>query len=231
MFGILGRNKINSNQIAFISVLVILIAGCGTVPRVLYQPQAAVVFMPEINREAQAEIGQSIVSKAFVSRIPAVVLNKEVSENINYTSVTKIEAGTYLLNSTTDAGKHFQARETPYGGSGIFVPHDTAQPPVIYLAPMAGNYGKTPIIDLGFTQVEKWTTSSFKRELVYGGISQNTITILYREFADGTARPAFSQEIKYDLREGKVIGYKGARFEVSSASNTGIVYKVLQQLD
>ena len=45
------------------------------------------------------------------------------------------------------------------------------------------------------------------------------------------ARPAFTQELKYDLGEGKVIGFKGARFEVLSATNVGIRYKVLRHLD
>jgi hypothetical protein len=45
------------------------------------------------------------------------------------------------------------------------------------------------------------------------------------------ARPAFSQELKYDLAQGTAIGYKGARFEVIRANNTGISYKVLKSLD
>ena len=77
----------------------------------------------------------------------------------------------------------------------------------------------------------EWRADSFKRELVYSGVSQNTISILYREFSDNMARPAFSQDLKYDLSQGKEIGFKGARFEVTKASNTGIVYKVLKALD
>ena len=45
------------------------------------------------------------------------------------------------------------------------------------------------------------------------------------------ARPAFSQELKYDLGEGQVIGFKGARFEVVKATNLGITYRVLRHLD
>ncbi len=36
--------------------------------------------------------------------------------------------------------------------------------------------------------------SSFKRELIYNGVSQNVLSILYREYKNDWARPAFSQE-------------------------------------
>lgn len=63
---------------------------------------------------------------------------------------------------------------------------------------------------------------SFQRELVYSGVAKGVITILYREFLGGVARPAFSQEVHFDLSEGSEIGYKGARFKVLKANNLGI---------
>ena len=61
-------------------------------------------------------------------------------------------------------------------------------------------------------------------------MSQNTVTLVYREFKDSFARPAFTQELKYDLSQDRVIGYKGARFEVVNAGNTEITYKVISPL-
>ena len=72
---------------------------------------------------------------------------------------------------------------------------------------------------------------SFRKELVYTGISQTVVSILYREFKDDLARPAFSQDLKYDLSESKVVGYRGARFEIIKATNQGLTYKTLKQLD
>lgn len=80
-------------------------------------------------------------------------------------------------------------------------------------------------------QCERVGSNGFKRELVYSGVSKGTITLLYREFLNDMARPAFSQELKYDLGEGNVIGFKGARFQVVKATNLGIMYKVLKHLD
>jgi hypothetical protein len=72
--------------------------------------------------------------------------------------------------------------------------------------------------------------NSFKRELVYSGVSQGTITLLYREFKNEFARPAFSQEVRFDLKEGDEIGFKGARFKVKKASNLGLTYSVERHL-
>ena len=72
---------------------------------------------------------------------------------------------------------------------------------------------------------------SFQRELVYSGVAKGVITILYREFASGIARPAFSQEVRFDLSEGSEIGYKGARFKVLRANNLGITYTITKGLD
>ena len=44
------------------------------------------------------------------------------------------------------------------------------------------------------------------------------------------ARPAFSQELRYDLKDGDEIGYKGARFKVIKANNVSIKYKVTKHL-
>lgn len=70
----------------------------------------------------------------------------------------------------------------------------------------------------------------FRRELVYTGRSGQTISILYREYSDDMARPAFSQQLQYDIDKDPVIGYQGARFKVLSATNTEVSFEVLEQL-
>jgi hypothetical protein len=72
---------------------------------------------------------------------------------------------------------------------------------------------------------------SFQRELVYSGIAKGIVTILYREFNGDMARPAFLQELHFDLGEGNEIGYKGARFKVIKANNVGITYQVTKPLE
>lgn len=72
--------------------------------------------------------------------------------------------------------------------------------------------------------------NAFRQELIYSGVSQGTITIEYREFTNDMARPAFSQTLRYDLNEGREIGFRGARLEILEANNISVRYRVIQPL-
>lgn len=72
---------------------------------------------------------------------------------------------------------------------------------------------------------------ALRRELLYSGGAKNAISVQYREFVNDMARPAFSQELNFDLAMGKEIGFRGARIQVNGISNTGITYVVLKPLE
>jgi hypothetical protein len=138
------------------------------------------------------------------------VLFKYVRKKDSYVyDPENLKGGLYIPN---DPGK---ATEVYWLWEGTRVPQNDVHPGISYTRALADIESKV----------------TFKRELVYSGISQNTVSILYREFFDDMARPAFYQELKYDLSHGNVIGYKGARFEVIKANNTTIRYRVLQELE
>ena len=69
--------------------------------------------------------------------------------------------------------------------------------------------------------------SSTKSELIYSGKAGNVIKIVYREYSNDYARPAFSQELQYDLSETKLLKFKKTTIEVMSATNQEITFKVL----
>lgn len=69
-------------------------------------------------------------------------------------------------------------------------------------------------------------TGSFKKELIYQGKSGNTIRLLYREFRDDMARPAFYQDLTYDMTETNIIGFRGTTIEVIEATNLYIKFVV-----
>ena len=227
-----------------VCAIVLMLIGCASAPlRQNYSAESRVVTIPELNFEANAEVGQTIISKANVTKSPAIILSSTVSEVFLLLTTVTIQAGTLPLFESNESGKIYRDSKATYtmttllgstvrpAKAGIYVPNDKAKPAVIVDFATSHLYGKTPITGIENTATIEWRADSFKRELVYSGVSQNTISILYREFSDNMARPAFSQDLKYDLSQGKEIGFKGARFEVIKASNTGIVYKVLKALD
>lgn len=71
----------------------------------------------------------------------------------------------------------------------------------------------------------------FKKEFVYNGKSNNTLKFVYREYINDMARPAFAQDIQYDLVDGNIVGIKGLRIEVISTNNTTIKYKILSDFN
>lgn len=71
------------------------------------------------------------------------------------------------------------------------------------------------------------SSESFQQTLIYNGRVGNKINIGYREFSNSMARPAFNNNVEYDMNESKIIGYKGARLEIIEATNQYIKYKVI----
>lgn len=92
--------------------------------------------------------------------------------------------------------------------------------------PEKGNFEVTKT-----TIVDKNCEDCFKKELIYNGKEGNILKFTYREFINNMIRPAFNQDLSYDLNEGKTIGFKGLRIEIIKTSNIGIEYKVQEYFD
>lgn len=210
-------------------------------------PVSETVRSPKLDSEVEVEIGQSMISTARRTPNPALKLDAPVvhhGENLGHQFQVTIPAGYLELAGTDSTGRFFKAEKpldfmvgtvkVPVEG-GVYVPNDKSRPSEFY---WMSNDRHQPLNDpdpaIGGRVVEdhaQYDNESFRRELVYSGISQNTISILYREFLNDMARPAFSQELRYDMAQGKLIGYKDARFEIVKATNTVIRFKVLKHLE
>jgi hypothetical protein len=67
---------------------------------------------------------------------------------------------------------------------------------------------------------------SYKQELIYNGKSKDMIKLQYREYKNDMARPAFYQDLIYDLSDSNLIGFKGLNIEVIEATNLTISFIV-----
>ncbi|MCO7223766.1 hypothetical protein [Pleionea sp. CnH1-48] len=72
---------------------------------------------------------------------------------------------------------------------------------------------------------------SFQRTLIYSGKVGNKLNISYREFYGSAARPAFNNNVEYDIGESSMIGYKGARLKIVEATNEYIKYQVISNFN
>ena len=71
--------------------------------------------------------------------------------------------------------------------------------------------------------------SSWREELIYTGKSGSVITISYREYSMNMARPAFFQELKYDLDSSSTIVFKNYRLNIIDANNEKIVFVIISE--
>jgi len=69
---------------------------------------------------------------------------------------------------------------------------------------------------------------SYVQQIIYNGRVGNSLKFIYREFAGDYIRPAFTQEIQYDLSLSNTIGFKSLKLEVLEATNTEIRYRLLE---
>jgi len=69
---------------------------------------------------------------------------------------------------------------------------------------------------------------AFRSDFIYQGLAKGVLKFSYREFQDGIARPAFTQDLTYDIEPDgtATIGFKGMRIKVLKASNQSITYMV-----
>jgi hypothetical protein len=79
----------------------------------------------------------------------------------------------------------------------------------------------------GWKIEDVYSLDYLRRELIYSGISGNTIEVAYREYRGGLAAPAFFQNIKYDLSASAIVRFQNFTIEVLSADNNSITCKIL----
>ena len=70
----------------------------------------------------------------------------------------------------------------------------------------------------------------YSKELLYNGKTKDAIKLQYREYTNDMARPAFYQELSYDLNESKMIGFQGMEIEIVEATNMGVSYIVRKNM-
>ena len=228
-----------------------------TVPfyRIDVNDYAGTVYLPPLLETSSVNIGERMIATRRVAVVPRIVIPSDLDVEEPYDSkwrlVTKLRAGVYSLVATDKAGGNYfrpalalstyyksldKAKEdtegtkhwggvfiSPTGEAFLYVLWDGYSEPSSFVAlPRLSTTAGTTELDLPGEHLQK--------ELLYLGLSQSTITLRYREYWRGVARPDFSLEVRYDLSQGRSIGYRESRFEVLDVNNTTITYRTTAHL-
>ncbi len=215
-----------------ISVASILLLGACAFPKYNYTSETKSISFPELNQVTTAFVGDEMVNQGVeVTRDVLILKSDYTVAGFNFSK------GTYPKTGSDENRTYFKLGNSPGAG--------TSNKP-LYIAGITINKhkslcfisnhnnveycGRTPA-DYEIGKEREQTAQSFQQTLIYSGKVGNKINVSYREFQGAMARPAFNNDVEYDLSDSRQIGYKGALIEVLDADNQKIKYKVLKNFN
>lgn len=215
---------------------VLTLIGCAA-PKHNYMPETLDISEPPIGSINVAYVGDNMVRQGSFKEHDAVLLDEQVTVGGigNYTFTPG-----HFLKTGEDESLEFY-RPSSHSGSGQVIRGAITDP----FQSMAARKNEQTLCGISvfnaivckegvnFKRVKQpiATADNFQQTLIYSGKVGNKINIGYREFSANVARPAFNNDVEYDLAESKVIGYKGAVLEILEATNQSIKYRVIRNFN
>lgn len=243
---------------AFLCVLfVISLASCSTGPSVRHN--VAMLTGPEIThlvgKTRTVTIGHEMTSNFPLHRYDAVIVKNRLEATTAHRGKPRtlvVEPGIYALVAHSEQGEFYEAVSNTFSlngssqhGGGLFLPKNkeasselywshrwlnksVKAETAFYMADLSDsvNYSKTQYV----TTPPNYYATGFAATLSYLGLANNQIKFVYREYIDGLARAAFTQEFALDFKQGEKYSYKSAQFVVQSADTNEITFTLLSPL-
>jgi len=208
----------------------LVVSACAT-PADNYQPVATEMNLPPLETVSTARVGDKMLVQGTFEELDAIHLSHQVDFSMSsYTFST----GDYVKRGQNSDGEFFAPLDGPGGGhveKGLLTdPFQIAllEPDGKTLCAVTIFNVKTclPNVDVQRKKVPSLTANSCQQTLLYNGKVGDKIDVAYREFSSSLARPAFNNDVEYDLTQSKNVGYKDAEIEVIEATNEYIKYIV-----
>lgn len=212
--------------LAGIIVFIILAtSGCTTVkynggPKIVKD-----IDYPPTNNVVTAYVGDSLVQKGRIYEENVLVVHKRI-DGFNY----DIPAKKYLQIGFDEKQDFYSASGVIRGGLADPIEALSVKKNQNSRLAVVTVFGGSAYYDGDFERKKQLSErgDNFQQTLIYSGRVGDKINIGYREFSSNLARPAFNNDVEYDLTTSKTIGYKGALIEVIKADNMSITYKLIR---
>lgn len=230
-----------SSYIVFAGILVF--SGCGiTPPSIVYDSNGSrseLIQTPSLDQITIVEVGENMYTKSFLyydntyvatlmeplneAYVRGGLFTHNINLPVNFKSQLMKWTDPYTNTICNNVGPYYFICLTDRDGTGSFNYFGTMfngefsqiNKPIKYKIERSAPYMKD---------------KNFKREVLYQGKVNNKINLSFLEFKDNLIRPAFTQNIEYELdKNGQAeIGFKGLRIQVLKATNFDITYKVIK---
>lgn len=227
-------DNLKMKKMTIVCAAALVLAGC-TSPKYNYTPATQQISEPPIGSTNTAYVGDSLLRQGISAQLDGIKVTAPARVSWGYT-VTPGE-----FKKIGEDGQNEFYMPTPGASSGGV---DKAVLADMWQAIMAKKGSQTLCVITVFSvstcengmpfqriKLNMSAESDFQQTLLYNGRVGKKINIGYRESSNSVARPAFNNDVEYDLSESNVIGYKGARLEVLEATNQSIRYKVLSNFN
>ena len=226
-----------------ISILVLIgLSGCGTkqcqyVHEQKFQTGIETLRSPKLNTIVTREVGANLYEK--INQISHntydVFLNESIAKMHSQASGTFAKEKGYIGILSIDKATNWRCACT----TSSYHPYKVC----LFDSNNDGKFDKIATkINILYADLEKpvsytlkrtkstYNEDSFKYVALYQGKIANKIKISFREFTNNMARPAFTQNIEYELEDDgtAMVGFKGLRIKVLKATNLDITYKVIK---
>ncbi|MBB3265625.1 hypothetical protein FHW79_003254 [Azospirillum sp. OGB3] len=220
-------------RLAIFVAFVLTLSGC--VAMTPATPEVSVKDFPEIGKTVTREVGETIIDQENIKVFPAAYFSHDLKYAMTALYVGFRKDTPYVADQIINGQKAYCGQGFICGGFN----NDCQEgQPVCFVKgksssqiDVLGKFGLEAInINpnlIRYSRAAAFDSVGFRRYLVYTGKSGPVIHLGYKEHTSELDRPAFSQDLKFDLSESRVIGFKGARFEILSATSTEITYKML----
>jgi hypothetical protein len=192
---------------------------------------------PELNQASEATVGSTVFSQFRYWSKTGYRLIDPVTTNVMLSTIN-VAPGEFVLPSEADGTKAFCTERLAYIDplAGPWKPVcfvDSAKNGTFDIAKVAPGavWFKNDIkpaarYEKGELIVPR--PDAKKTELLYQGYSGKTVKLSYREYMNDFARPAFFQDVTYDVPEfPTTITFRTVRIKLLSADNNGLRYQVL----
>ena len=191
---------------------------------------------PEIDEVFTRYLGDRMTLQRTGRYLPCYKSNVRLEDTFGLTRALQIiEKGALFCKTSTDS-KYYEAQNVNVWASGYEIKaalnlKEGRKSTKVCLHGM--HCFKKVSNDTFATQFEQANflvidVDSLQQSIEYSGKSGHILTFTYSEYKDTMARDAYTREFKVDLDDGTVGGFKGAVFEVVSADNVQIEYKVIR---
>ena len=214
----------------------VVLTGCAS-PINNYKPAALDVSEPPLNTVVIKGVGEELLKQGKFAMVTALKVSEPTPVSL-YT----VHPGLFRLTGSDATTKHYRI-----GGMGeksgsvtkswiadpfqsLMVKKDDNSLCVITIFSGVG-CAKGGANTHDEIQTPVLFNNSLQQTLIYSGKVGSQIRVGYREFSDNLARPAFSNDVIYDLNDSKIIAYKGAALEILEATNQFIKYRVLKNFN